>query len=75
MNKFSKMKVHWRTYNHCLFVLYLASVAFRCGWISDTEFQKFSDKDWKWLCKKFFGYRSGVEKSISARLCWISSWI
>jgi len=20
MNKFSKMKVHWWTYNHCLFV-------------------------------------------------------
>jgi len=27
MNKFSKMKVHWRTYDHCLFVAYLASVA------------------------------------------------
>jgi len=26
--RFSKMKVHWRTYNHCLFVAYLASVAF-----------------------------------------------
>jgi len=26
--KFSKMKVHWWTYNHCLFVLYLGSVAF-----------------------------------------------
>jgi len=22
MNKFSKMKVRWRTRNHCLFVLY-----------------------------------------------------
>jgi len=28
-NKFSKMKVHWRTYGHCLFVLYLASVVFK----------------------------------------------
>jgi len=24
MNKFSKMKVHWWTYNHCLFVAYLS---------------------------------------------------
>jgi len=22
MNKFTKMKVHWWTYNHCLFVAY-----------------------------------------------------
>jgi len=35
MNKFSKIKVHWWTYNHCLFVSYLASVAFGYGWISD----------------------------------------
>jgi len=66
MNKFSKMKVHWQTYNHCLFFSYLASVAFEYGWISDNKFQKFSDKDW--ICKNFFGYGSGVEKSISAHL-------
>jgi len=64
MNKFSKMKVRWCTYNHCQLVSYLASVAF--GWISDTVFQKFSDKDW--ICKNFFGYGSTVEKSISAHL-------
>jgi len=69
MNKFSKMKVIWWTYNHCLFVSYLASVTFRYGWISDTKFQNFSDKDWIWICKHFFGYGSGVEKSISAHLC------
>jgi len=51
INRFSKMEVHWRTYNHCLFVLYLASVAFGYGWISDTKFLKFSDKDW--ICKNF----------------------
>jgi len=45
MNKFSKMKVHWWTYNHCLFASYLTSVAFGYGWILDTKFQKFSDKD------------------------------
>jgi len=45
------MKVHWRTYNHCLFVCYLASVAFGYGWISDTRFMKFSDNDW--ICKNF----------------------
>ena len=44
MNKFSKMKAHWWTYNHCLFVAYLANVGY--GWISDIKFQKFSDKDW-----------------------------
>jgi len=27
MKKFSKMKVYWQTYNHCLFVADLASVA------------------------------------------------
>jgi len=64
MNKFSKTKVHWRTYNH--YVLYWASVAF--GWISDTKFQKFSDKEWIWICKNFFGCGSGVKKSISAHL-------
>jgi len=69
MNKISKMKVHWWTYNHCLFVSYLTSVAFGCGWISDTKFQKFSDKDWVWIFKKFIGYGSGVKKSISAHLC------
>jgi len=63
------MKVHWRTYNHCLFVSYLASVAFGYGWISDTKFLKFSDKDWIWICKYFFGCGSRVEKSISAHLC------
>ena len=61
MNKFSKMKVHWWTYDHCLFVSYLTSVAFRYGWRSDTKFQKFSDKDWKWIFKKFIGYGSGVK--------------
>ena len=35
-------------YNHCLFVLYLTSVIFGYGWISDTKFQKFSDQDWIW---------------------------
>jgi len=44
MNKFSRMKVHW-TYNHGLFLAYLANVAFGYGWISDTKLQKFSDKD------------------------------
>jgi len=68
MNKFSKMKVHWWTYNHCLFVLYLISVAFGYGWISDTKFQKFLDKDWIWIFKKFIRYGSGVKKSISAHL-------
>jgi len=57
-----------------LFVLYLASVAFGYGWISDTKFQKFSDKDWIWIFKKRFGYGSGVKKSISAHLwrIWMS---
>jgi len=41
MNKFSKLKVHWWTYDHFLFVSYLTSVAFGYGWISDTKFQKF----------------------------------
>ena len=67
MNNFSKMKVHLWTCNHCLFVSYLTSVAF--GWILDTKFQKFSDKDWMWIFKKFIGYGSGVKKSISAHLC------
>jgi len=62
------MKVHWGAYNHCLFVSYSASVAFGYGWISDTKFQKFSDKDWIWICKHFFGCGSGVGKSISAHL-------
>jgi len=53
MNKFSKMKVHWWNYNHCLFVSYLTSVAFGYGWISDSKFQKFSDKDWIWIAKYF----------------------
>jgi len=39
MNKFSKMKVHWWTYYHCLFVSYLTSVSFGYGWISDAKFQ------------------------------------
>ena len=73
MNKFSKMKVHWLTYNYCLFVSYLGSVTFRYGWISDTKFQKFLDKDWMWTSKNFFGYGSGVEKSISAHL-WCTWW-
>jgi len=67
MNELSKVKVHWWTYNHCLFVLYLTSVTF--GWISDSEFQKFSDEDW--IFKNFIRYRSGVKKSISTHLCLI----
>jgi len=47
------MKVHWRTYNNCLFVLHLASVVFGYGWILDTKFLKFSDKDCIWIYKKF----------------------
>jgi len=61
--------VEWWTYNHCLFVSYLTSVAFGCGWISDTKFQKFSDKDWIWIFKRFIGHGSGVKKSISTYLC------
>jgi len=41
MNKFSKMEVHWQTYNHCLFASYLVSVAFGYWWILDAKFQKF----------------------------------
>jgi len=63
------MKVHWQAYKNCLFVSYLASVAFGYGWISDTKFHESLDKDWIWICKNFFGYGSGVEKSISAHLC------
>jgi len=70
MNKFSKMKVHWWTYNHCLFVSYLTSVTLGYGWISDIKFQKFSDKDWIWIFKKFIEYGSGVKKSISTHLCY-----
>jgi len=54
-DNFSKMKVHWWTYNHCLFVECLANVAIRYGWISDTKFQKFSDRDWILICKNFLG--------------------
>jgi len=68
MNKFSKIKVHWRTYNHCLLVAYLAIVTIGYGWISDTNFQKFSDKVWIWILKIFVGYGSGVKKSISTHL-------
>jgi len=32
MNKYSKMKVHWWTYNHYLFVEYLANVAIGYRW-------------------------------------------
>ena len=53
VNKFSKMKVHWRNYNHCLFISYLASVTFGYGWILDTKFKKLSDKDLIWICKNF----------------------
>jgi len=60
MNKFSKMKVHWWTYNHCLFVAYLTRVAFGYGSISDTKFQTFLNKDWIWLFKKVIGYGLGV---------------
>jgi len=69
MNKFSKIKVHWQTYNPCLFDSHLSSAAFGYGWISDTKFHKFSDKDWIWIFKKFIGYGSGVKKSISTHLC------
>jgi len=72
MNKFSKMKVHWWTNNHCLFVSHLTSVAFGYGWISDAKFQKFSDKDRIWIFKKIIGYGSGLTKSISANLCYTS---
>jgi len=73
MNKFTKMKVHWWTYKQCLFVSYLTSVTFGYGWISDTKFQKFSDEDWIWIFKFFFGYGSGVKKSISAHLWYCAS--
>ena len=72
MDKFSKMKVHWWTYNHYLFVSYLTKVAFGYRWILDTKFQIFSDKDWIWIFIKFIGYGSGVKKSISAHLCHIT---
>jgi len=49
------MKVHWWTYNHCLFVSPLTSAAFGYGWISDTKFQKFSDKDWIRILKNLSG--------------------
>jgi len=58
MNTFSIMKAQWWTYNHCLFIAYLASVTIGCGWISDTKIQKLSDKDW--ICKNC-GYGSGVK--------------
>ena len=60
------MKVHLWTYNHCLFVANLTNVTIGYGWISDTKFQKFSDKDW--IRKNFFGYGPVVKKSISAHL-------
>jgi len=72
MNKFSKMKVHWWTCNHCLLVSCLTSVAFGYGWISDTKFQKFSNKDWIWTFKILIGYGSGVKKSISAHLGYLA---
>jgi len=50
-DEFFKNKVDWQTYNHCLFFLYLASVAFGYGWILDTKFLKFLNKDWMWICK------------------------
>ena len=62
------MKVRWRTYNYCLFVAYLGSVAMGYGWISDIKFQKFADKDWICISKNLVGYGSGVKKSISAQL-------
>jgi len=60
MNKISKMKVHWQTYNHCLFVSYLASIAFRYGWISDANFRNSR-------------IRIGYEDANSFRI-WIRSW-
>jgi len=54
MDKFSKMKVDWWTYNHCLFVSCLSIVAFGYGRIPDIKFLKFSDKDWIWIFKNFF---------------------
>jgi len=68
MNKVSNTKVHWWTYNHCLFVAYVVNVTSAYGWISDTKFQKIQDKDCIWICKNFFGYGSGIKKSISAYL-------
>jgi len=68
MNKFSKMKVHWRTYNHCFFMLYLANVVFRYGWISDTKFLKFSDKDWIWICKNFSDMKQELKIHIHSPL-------
>jgi len=41
MNNFSKMRLHWWTYTHCLFVEYLSNVAIGYGWISGTKFQNF----------------------------------
>jgi len=73
MKKFSKMKVHWWTYNHCLFAFYFTSIALRCEWISDIKFLKFLEKDWIWIFKNFIGYGSGVEKSISTHLCLLHS--
>jgi len=48
---------------------YLANAAIGYGWILDTKFLKFSEKDWILTCKNFFGYGSGVKISISAHLC------
>ena len=48
---------------------YLANAAIGYGWISDTKFLKFSEKDWILICQNFFGYGSGVQISISAHLC------
>jgi len=68
--KFSKTKVHWRTYNDCLFVLYLASVAFGYGWISDTKFLKFSDKDW--ICKIFLDMDQELKTEYLLTSVWIT---
>ena len=55
------------TRHYCLFVAHLASVAIGYRWISDTKFQKFSDKDWIWICKKFLGLFSESRHGLLGR--------
>ena len=65
------MKVHWYTYYHCLFVLYLTSVSCGYGWISDTKFQKFLDKNWIWICKNF----SDMDQELQNQYLLTSDWL
>jgi len=63
----------------------LASVAFEYGWISDTKFQKFLEKDWIQICKSFWygtgdekccrsgGHGPGVPELSPARFCFLPS--